>query len=218
MQPRLGGVGAGGAPVRAGGTGTNGSAARRSTSGAPSRATARASPSPSPSPSPSDVAAQDRHADSGSDDDRDDGDDERRSDGGGSEDGDADDGVPDDVDQVDASGRVINDGEELLDLPVPAVAVPRRSSAGAGFGVAGAARLAFAEVQQAAASGINVSRAAAYTPSALIGSGELTDGDGSSSARRAPIYLCPSSYGRPATVYFDYPQAFGMKRPQEKSE
>ena len=192
------------------------SAAHRSTSGAASRASARASPSPSPS----DVAAQDRHADSGSDDDRDDDgdDDEQRSDGGGSEDGDADDGVPDDVDQVDASGRVLNDGEELLDLPAPAVAVPRRSSAGAGFGVAGAARLAFAEVQQAAASGVNVSRAAAYTPSALLGSGELTDGDGSSSARRAPIYLCPSSYGRPATVYFDYPQAFGMKRPQEKGE
>jgi hypothetical protein len=106
-------------------------------------------------------------------------------------------GIADDVDQVDSSGRVINDGDELLD-DVPPTAPT------------GARARAFEEKTQASGAG-NVSRAAAYSTGELISSSSATNLDGS---RR--LWLCASKYGRPATVYFDYPLAFGIRRKQEK--
>ncbi len=140
--------------------------------------------SPLRSPSPTDIAAIDRHADDGSD--RDDGSDDGNDADGGDEGDDT--GVDLDADVIDAHGRVLNDGDELLDAPPPA------------------------------SSSAELTAAAATSHAALQGTGELLqsafpslNADGSQR-----IWLCPSAYGRPAVVYFDYPLAFGMQRAQEK--
>jgi hypothetical protein len=187
---------------------TAAAAAVRASSSSSSRPS-RLSPSPSPlsaigrSPSPSDIAAQDRHADVGSDlDDDDEGDDTAGMNGSAGEDDDDDAasvGVVDDADIVDAHGRVLNDGDELLDVlpPPPAVsALPARLTA-----------------SSAAATAVP-------SPSSSSDMGELLQSlHASFNADGSPcIYLCPSMYGRPATVYFEYPLAFGMQRPQEKSQ
>ena len=110
-----------------------------------------------------------------------------------------DDGVMDDVDQVDGSGHVLNDGEELLDQPQP-VTLALNNKIGS--------KAVFEEKTQ-----MNVPSSASLLPR-----GELLDDplSSSSASSRRPIYLCPSKYGRPSTIFFDYPLAFGIQRQQEK--
>ena len=145
------------------------------------------------------LSSVDRSVDSGSDDD-DESEEDAMDDGGGDDEDEADDGVMDDVDQVDASGRVLNDGDELLDEPVRTFEEKTQQSGKRGLHSASSL----------------VSHSSAY--SIASSPGELVAGAGAShnadGTRR--IWLCPSKYGRPATVYFDYPLAFDMSRPQEK--
>jgi len=90
-----------------------------------------------------------------------------------------------DADDVDADGRVRNDGAELLD-DEPHTAQPTTHET--------------EEKQQSSSS--------------VAPGSKLSAVGGGSNSRQ--VWLCPSQYGRPAVVYFDYPLAFNMKRKQEK--
>ena len=189
---------------RDGTIGTSSSVAAAATSNSHS-VSSRQSVLSSPSAS-SPLSSVDRGVDSGSDDDNASDDD---ADDGAVDDEDEADGVMDDVDQVDASGRVLNDGDELLDEPPHGQAMrtfEEKTQQSSTRGLASASSLV------SRSSAYSVGNAPAGNPGELIaGIGASHNADGT---RR--IWLCPSKYGRPATVYFDYPLAFNMARPQTK--
>lgn len=137
--------------------------------------------SPTPPLSDSPIARSDLHADETSEDENGNEDDDIVDEGGTLDDSEEY-GIADDVDQVDSSGHVLNDGEELLDQNVVAAKTKAR------VGTENSATQV-------------VSSASASVP---------TDGS------RQVLYLCPSSFGRPSVVYFDYPLAFGIRRDQNK--